>query len=131
MRYWTTASMVGLGAFFLSIFFYIIPKKDFSISFPNVYYSEIQPIISLTQLLSISPLLLTITDFVIPSKIRQLIDLGTPLFHRSLVNSAGNVSPSWILLSCFLPSNSTLVSTIKQRAARFLGTLAYDGIEAL
>lgn len=82
------------------------------------------------QLIATDPLLITIADFLSPDEASYLVALGTPLFQRSLINS-GEVTTQRTSDSCFLPSNDTVVSLVKQRAKDFLGGIPYDGIEAV
>ena len=83
-----------------------------------------------TQLLSTEPLLTYLDDFLTASEIDYLVALGTPLFQRSMITD-GKVTTRRTSDSCFLPGSDAVVSRIKQRAASFLGGVAYDGIEAV
>jgi prolyl 4-hydroxylase len=95
----------------------------------NAPIEELLPPYS-TQLLSTDPLLISISDFISLREANHLIDLGTPLFRRSMITD-GKVTSRRTSDSCFLPSNDSIVSSIKQRAAHFLGGIPFDDIEAV
>ncbi|KAM7219223.1 hypothetical protein V8F06_005392 [Rhypophila decipiens] len=83
-----------------------------------------------TTLVSLSPLLIYIHNFVSPSESRALVDLGIPLLEPSPITGYGSdargsrARTSW---SAPLPANNSLVDCILARAESFMGTLLLQG----
>jgi prolyl 4-hydroxylase len=88
-----------------------------------------QPVLS-TQIVSTEPPLLYLHSFITGHEIDHLLNLGNPLFQRSLIKD-GTVSPARTSESCFLPGNDTTVARIRERAENVMGGLSYDGLEAV
>ncbi|KAH7405831.1 hypothetical protein DE146DRAFT_649807 [Phaeosphaeria sp. MPI-PUGE-AT-0046c] len=113
----------------LSAIFQSLPQPWTHTPLQRSYSKLDKPIVS-TQILSADPMMLYLHEFVSPSEIQHLLELGAPLFQRSLIKD-GTVSPARTSESCFLPGNDSTVSLIKVRAQHFLGGLASDGLEAI
>jgi prolyl 4-hydroxylase len=124
---------------FLSILIIGILLSSFALTIPRPWLSTPlqmlctsqahQPVLS-TQIVSTEPLLLYLHSFITAQEIHYLLDLGNPLFQRSLIKD-GTVSPARTSESCFLPGNDTTVARIRKRAENVMGGLAYDGFEAI
>jgi prolyl 4-hydroxylase len=122
-------SILSIGIL-LSILAQTIAQPWLSTSLQTLFSSgPHEPIIS-TQLISTEPLLLYLHSFITTHEINHLLNLGTPLFQRSLIKN-GTVSPARTSSSCFLPGNDTTVALIKRRAENVMGGLPYDGLEAI
>lgn len=83
-----------------------------------------------TTLISLSPLLIYIHNFVSPSEANSLVDLGLPLLQPSPITGYGNDaqgSQSRTSWSAPLPQNESLVDCVLDRAQSFMGTLLLEG----
>jgi len=125
----SSLAFLSLGTL-LSVLLQIFPQPWISAPLQRLYHSRLdEPIVS-TQILSTDPLLLYVHDFISHKEIRHLLDLGEPLFQRSMIKD-GVVSTARTSESCFLPGNDTIVARVKHRAEHLMGGLSYDGMEAV
>lgn len=78
-----------------------------------------------TQIISLSPLVIYIHNFLPDSDIASLLETATPKFKPSVVTRAGRTrqDPDRTSVTAFLPANDSAVSCMLNRARDFAGTL--------
>ncbi|KAI0179375.1 oxidoreductase-like protein [Hypoxylon sp. FL1284] len=86
------------------------------------------------RIVSYSPLIIHLENFITPKERELLISLGSPLLKPSMVLSKGNEQkqvPGRTSSSGFLPSDEPVVRCIRQRALSFQGFAAAPLLESL
>ena len=131
----TVALVAYFGPTFLS---YLAPHIQPLIAYLSVSQGPVDfqctPHNYTTTLISLSPLLIYIHNFISPLESSSLIDMGLPLLQPSPITGYGSDtqgSQSRTSWSAPLPINNSLVDCILARSESFMGTLLLQGRDSM